>query len=147
MQLSKYLIAIAGIGFVAALAVQPAAAQRPEMPLSHAVAAKDVQFKDLGGPQLGTIWGDSGKGAHGSFLRLPAGFVSPVHLHSDDYDAVIVEGTVSNAEAGAKALALGPGSYYVQKGKVTHVTSCLSVAPCLLYVTQRGPFDFITPGA
>src|SRR5262249_57109079 len=73
-------------------------------------------------PIFGTVWGDSAKGAHGSFLRLPKGFVSPAHLHSGDYYGVIVEGAVTNAEAGQREVVLGPGSYYFQKGKADHVT-------------------------
>lgn len=139
----KYL-AIFAI-FSVALAAQSTLAQNPQTSRSQIIVAQDVKFKDLGGPQLGTVWGNADKGAHGSFLRLPKGFVSPVHLHTDDYDAVVVEGTVSNVEEGVKAIPMGPGSYFTQRGKVNHVTSCLSETPCLLYVTQRKAFDFITP--
>ena len=128
-----------------ALAAQSALAQNSQTSQSQVIAAKDVKFKDLGGPQLGTVSGNADKGPHGSFLRLPKGFVSPLHLHTGDYEAVVVEGMITNAEAGKKAPQLGPGSFYTQKGKVNHVTTCLSETPCLLYVTQRQAFDFITP--
>lgn len=150
MHASKYLGTFGSFSLALAMITQitqPALAQNTQAQQSQTIAANDIKFKDLGGPQLGTVWGDSGKGAHGSFLRLPKGFVSPLHLHTGDYDAVVVTGTVSNAEAGKKAIPLGPGSYYVQKGKVNHVTACLSDTPCLLYITQRKAFDFITPGA
>lgn len=145
MQAFKYLTVFSGFGI--ALAAQVALAQNTQFQPGQIVAAKEVRFKDLGGPQLGTVWGDDSKGAHGSFLRLPKGFVSPSHLHTGDYDAVVVEGTVTNVEAGQKAIPLGPGSYFVQRGKVNHVTSCLSKTPCLLFVTQREAFDFITSNA
>jgi hypothetical protein len=142
MNVFKY-IAVSSLSL--ALAAQLALAQSPQVQPSQIISAKDVKFKDLGGPQLGALWGDSGKGAHGSLLRLPPSFVSPSHLHTGDYDAVVIEGMVSNVEAGKKAIPLGAGSYFVQQGKVNHVTSCLSKTPCLLYITQREAFDFITP--
>jgi hypothetical protein len=145
MHAFKYFMAFSGFGI--ALAAQVALAQNTQFQSGQVVSATEVKFKDLGGPQLGTVWGDSSKGAHGSFLRLPKGFISPSHLHTGDYDAVVVEGTVTNVEAGQKAIPLGPGSYFVQRAKVNHVTSCLSKKPCLLYVTQREAFDFITPNA
>lgn len=145
MQAFKFFKVFSSFGI--ALAAQVALAQNTQFQAGQIVVATDVRFKDLGGPQLGTVWGDDSKGAHGSFLRLPEGFVSPSHLHTGDYDAVVVEGTVTNVEAGQKATPMGPGSYFVQRGKVNHVTSCLSKTPCLLYVTQREAFDFITPGA
>jgi anti-sigma factor ChrR (cupin superfamily) len=143
MHTFKYLAVFSSLGL--ALAAQVVLAQGMQVQQPQIVDAKSVKFKDIGGPQLGDLWGDFSKGAHGSLLRLPQGFVSPSHLHTGDYDAVVIEGTVSNVEAGKKAIPLGPGSYFVQKGKVNHVTSCLSKSPCLIYVTQREAFDFITP--
>jgi len=137
------------IAFLAALgamcAAQPSLAQQPKPSRSLSVPAIQVTYKDLGGPQLGTVWGDSAKGPHGSFLRLPKGFVSPAHLHTGDYYGVVVEGSVTNAEAGQQEMALGPGSYYFQKGKTDHVTKCLGNADCLIYISQSKAFDFITP--
>ena len=122
---------------------QPLLAQEPNSSRSLDIPANEVKYKDLGGPQLGTVWGDSAKGAHGSFLRLPKGFVSPPHLHSGDYYGVIVEGSVTNAEAGQQEVVLGPGSYYFQKGKAVHVTKCIGNTDCLIYISQSKAFDFI----
>ena len=122
---------------------EPLLAQEPSPSHSLNVPANQVSYKDLGGPQLGTVWGDSAKGAHGSFLRLPKGFVSPVHLHSGDYYGVIVAGSVTNAEAGQPEVVLGPGSYYFQKGNADHVTKCVGNAECLIYISQSQAFDFI----
>src|SRR5215469_9765752 len=86
------------------------------------------------------------RGAHGSLLRLPKGFVSPAHHHTGDYYGVIVEGAVTNAEAGQQEVVLGPGSYYVQKGKADHVTKCVGDTDCLVYISQSRAFDFIPSG-
>src|ERR1700675_2415325 len=79
---------------------QASLAQSPKSSESINVPADQVLYKDvgIGKLQLGTVWGDSSKGAYGAFLRIPAGFVSPVHLHTGDYYAVVVEGTVVNFE-------------------------------------------------
>src|SRR5215469_2886626 len=122
------------------LAQEPSASQSLNIPASH------VKWIDLGGPQLGTVWGDSAKGAHGSFLRLPTGFVSPAHRHTGDYYGVIVEGSVTNAEAGQQEVVLGPGSYYFRKGRTDHVTKCIGNTDCLIYISQSKPFDFIPSG-
>ncbi len=111
---------------------------------SLSIPADKIKFNDLGGPQLGTVWGNSAKGAHRSFLRLPKGFVSPVHLHTGDYYGVVVRGTVTNAEAGAQEIPLGPGSYYFQRGLTNHVTKCLGDTDCLIYISQSTAFDFVT---
>ena len=122
---------------------QPLLAQEPKSSQSLGIPATGVKYKDLGGPQLGTVWGDSAKGAHGSFLRLPKGFVSPRHLHTGDYYGVIVEGSVTNAEEGQQEVVLAPGSYYFQKGRTDHVTKCIGNTDCLVYISQSKAFDFI----
>lgn len=111
---------------------------------STAVPKASVKFSDLGGPALGTLWGDSSKGPHGSLLRLPAGFVSPEHTHSGTYEAVVVSGVVTNTENGAAEVPLEAGSFYRQRGKTKHVTKCISKDECTLYVTQTSGFDFLT---
>ncbi len=118
-------------------------AQQPRSPQSLNVPAARVTYKDLGGPQLGTVWGDSAKGPHGSFLRLPKEFVSPAHVHTGDYYGVIVEGAVTNAEPGQPEVVLAPGSYYFQKGRAEHVTKCIGNTDCLIYISQSEAFDFI----
>ena len=124
-------------------AASSALAQEPNSSQSLSIPANQVKYKDLGGPQFGTVWGDSANGAHGSFLRLPKGFVSPAHLHTGDYYGVIVEGSVTNTEAGRQEVVLGPGSYYFQQGKADHVTKCIGNTDCLIYISQSKAFDFI----
>ncbi len=112
---------------------------------SIAVPKATIKFVDLGGgPQLGTVWGDASKGPHGSLLYLPVGFVSPEHTHTGTYEAVVISGTVTNAEPGAAEVPLEAGSYYRQAGQTKHVTKCISHVRCTLYITQTTGFDFLT---
>jgi uncharacterized cupin superfamily protein len=137
MMLTK-LAAVLGMAPLAAALASGALAQSMDVPV------ESLSYTDLGGPQLGTLWGDAATGPHGSLLRLPVGFVSPEHTHSADYEAVVISGTVSNAEIGAEEVPLEPGSFYRQAGGTAHVTRCLGETECVLYIVQDAAFDFLT---
>jgi beta-alanine degradation protein BauB len=137
MSIRRSAIAIAAI----ALSGLPALGAEGQ---SVTVPKTTVKFVDLGGPQLGTLWGDKAKGPHGSLLRLPAGFVSPEHTHTGTYEAVVISGTVTNVETGAAEIPMEAGSFYRQSGKTKHVTKCIGKEECTLYVTQIAGFDFLT---
>ena len=89
-------------------------------------------------------YGNLGQGQHGTFIRMPAGFVSPTHIHSADYWGVVVSGVAANGLPGSTDVALPAGSYWVQKGGEQHVTKCLSPNECLFFVSQNGKFDYLT---
>jgi hypothetical protein len=90
----------------------------------------------------GLAYGDIQNGRHGTFVRMPAGFVSPAHIHTEDYYAVVVEGVMANHAPDSKAVPLPVGSYYFQQGEEAHVTRCLSETDCLFFIVQPGKFDF-----
>jgi beta-alanine degradation protein BauB len=113
---------------------------------SVSVPVTDLKFTEAGiGPlKVAPGYGDLGKGAHGTFVKFPAGFVSPLHAHSDDYSGVVISGVLANeASASVKERPLAPGSYWFQRGKANHVTKCLSANECVFFITQPGKFDFI----
>ncbi|MDQ3369255.1 MAG: DUF4437 domain-containing protein [Myxococcota bacterium] len=115
---------------------------------------KDLRFSPLvpevgdQGPMVAPLWGDVAT-ASGSFIKLPAGMVSPPHTHSSDYHAVVIKGTVLNYLPGDQApKELGPGSYYMQPGGGSHITACKAGSECLSYVYSVGTFDVaVAPGA
>ncbi len=76
-------------------------------------------------------------GRHGTFVRMPAGFKSPVHTHTEDYFAAVVEGVGSNHPVDAEAAPLPTGSYWFQRGEEAHVTECL------FFIVQPGKFDYV----
>ena len=41
-------------------------------------------------------YGDLAHGPHGTFIKMPAGYVSPTHTHTEDYWAVVVSGVMVN---------------------------------------------------
>lgn len=116
---------------------------------SISVPAKDINFIQTGvktgeGELLaGPAYGNLQNGRHGTFIRMPAGFVSPVHTHTEDYYAVVVEGVMANNPPDGVIVPLPVGSYYFQQGEEAHVTRCLSETGCLFFVVQPGKFDFV----
>lgn len=87
-------------------------------------------------------YGDLGRGPHGTFIRMPAGFVSAVHSHTDDYWGVVLSGVAANGVPGSTDVPLPAGSYWFQKGGERHVTRCLSPNECLFFISQHGKFDY-----
>lgn len=92
----------------------------------------------------GPAYGDLGKGAHGTFIRMPAGFVSPVHIHTGDYWGVVISGVAVNGLPGSTDVPLPVGSYWLQKGGEQHVTKCVSPNECLFFIGQSSKFDYLT---
>lgn len=88
-------------------------------------------------------YGDLAHGAHGTFIRMPAGFVSPVHIHTADYWGVVLSGVAVNTTPGGPDLALPVGSYWFQKGGEPHVTKCVSPNECLFFINQPAHFDYV----
>jgi hypothetical protein len=88
-------------------------------------------------------YGDLAHGAHGSFVKMPAGFVSPVHTHTEDYWAVVISGVAANGLPGSKDVPLPVGSYWFQKGGESHITKCISPNECIFFLNQPGKFDYV----
>jgi beta-alanine degradation protein BauB len=87
-------------------------------------------------------YGNIATGPHGTFIKMPAGFVSHTHTHSDDYWAVVVSGVMVNKRPDEPDVLLPAGSYYFQKGGEPHVTKCMSPDGCVFFVNQHGKFDY-----
>ncbi|HEY2427156.1 MAG TPA: DUF4437 domain-containing protein [Pseudolabrys sp.] len=92
-------------------------------------------------------YGDHSKGAHGTFIKMPAGFVSKVHTHTEDYWGVVISGVAVNGKPGSADLALPVGSYWYQKGGERHVTKCISANECIFFISQNGKFDYLSDAA
>lgn len=103
-----------------------------------------LKFFDTGiGLQAAPAYGDLKTGRHGTYVKMPAGFVSKPHTHSHDYYAVVISGVGANGKPGATDVPLPAGSYWLQSGKEVHVTKCLSTTDCLFFVVQPGSFDYL----
>jgi len=62
-------------------------------------------------------YGDLANGAHGTFIKMPAGYESPIHTHTEGYWAVVVSGVMVNGKPGSPDVHLPTGSYFFQKGR------------------------------
>jgi len=80
--------------------------------------------------------------AYGDLVKMPAGYVSPTHEHTEDYWAVVVSGVMVNKKPDSPDVPLPVGSYYFQKGGEPHVTKCISPNECLFFMSQDGKFDY-----
>lgn len=88
-------------------------------------------------------YGDLAHGPHATFIRMPPGFVSPIHTHTGDYWGVVISGVAANGDPAAKDVPLPAGSYWFQKGGEPHITKCLSPNECLFVIGQQDKFDYL----
>src|SRR5215471_10881265 len=92
-------------------------------------------------------YGDLAHGPHGTFIKMPAGSVSPTHKHTEDYWGSWCRASWVNKKPDSPDVPLPAGSYYFQKGGEPHVTKCLSPDGCIFFVSQTGKFDYRERGA
>jgi anti-sigma factor ChrR (cupin superfamily) len=134
------------------LAQSPGEAKATSAPKTSAsqpifLAASDVKWTDLDpkgapGVKVADLWGNHAKGAFGAFIKLPAGFVTPLHTHTHAMKVVFLSGTYIQAPEGKPEVRLGPGSYMMQPGgNYRHTTSCDKAAECVFFVESSGAFD------
>jgi hypothetical protein len=103
------------------------------------------------GMQISVVSGDPMSGPVALFLKLPKG-AAPIHWHSSDYTAIIVEGSAKHWLPGkeADAKANGPGTAWFQPGgdaKAAHGDECVSDS-CTIFITMPGKFDMtVVPAA
>lgn len=132
------------------LAAQPAAKQPVAIePNAILVAAQDLKWVDVPDTpvKMATVKGDSQKGAHAAFIKLPAGFSAPLHSHSADHHVVVVTGTLTLTPEGGTAKQLGPGAWFEFTGKRKHTTACGAGADCVLFSVAAAAWDLVPADA
>jgi hypothetical protein len=93
--------------------------------------------------KLAILWGDRSKGEYGMLLKIPAGFVAPIHAHTGDYHGINVAGNWRHLFDGGEQRDLPPGSYVFQPGMGMHGDACLGPEDCILFIHQYVKGDFI----
>jgi beta-alanine degradation protein BauB len=142
----KYLklAGIAAFSVLSASAVAAESGQSSHIPVTQLhYSATGVSDGVHGELNAAPAYGDLGHGPHGTFIKMPAGFVSPVHTHTDDYWGVVISGVAVNGKPGSTDVQLPVGSYWFQKGGEAHVTKCVSPNECIFFISQGGKFDYI----
>ena len=146
--LSKAAVCSALVALAAVSAATPSAAQSAASSAS-VVAAGELKWTEVPDTpvKMATVRGDAAKGAHASFMKLPAGFSAPLHSHSADHDVVVVAGTLTMTPEGGAAKKLGPGSWFEFTGKKKHVTTCDAGADCVLFIAAKAAWDLVPAAA
>jgi hypothetical protein len=121
---------------------------------SHGMVNPMTEFDDLewvpmaeGSPaEISILWGDPAVGPVGLLIRTPVGFVAPMHLHSSDYNAVVIQGMHQHwveGEDRSAAPILTPGSYFSQVREQVHGDANAGDVPMIGFVYFNGPVDSI----
>ena len=108
--------------------------------------ADEMQWQEMapGSPlKIVVIWGDRTKGEYAMLLKIPAGFVAPIHAHTGDYYALNLTGTWRHSFDGGEEKALPAGSYVFQPGLGMHGDACVGPEDCILFIHQHVKGDFI----
>ena len=111
------------------------------------ISLDEVEWQPVreGSPiDVAVLSGDPATGAHVRLVRLPAGYVVPVHAHTGDYNGINLTGTWKHTftETGEER-ELPPGSYVFQPGGEMHSDACIGPEDCILLLQQSVPADFI----
>lgn len=110
---------------------------------------EDLPFAPLaeGSPvHVAVLWGNPETGPVAVMVKFPEGYREPWHSHSSTYHAVLVKGefSTSDPEGGTDSeRVLGPGSYIVQPGGITHAELNAGSGELLAMVYFDGPLDFV----
>ena len=138
----------------ALLAIGGTAAQAEEVkvPAPVITSAQDAQWfpmiPEMGetGPAMAVVFGEPGVlgKPFGGLFRVPSGGLSPLHTHSSEYWAVMLEGTESaRILTEDEAMPIAPGSYWFQPGEAVHVNECLSEEDCVFFGYFPNGLDYL----
>jgi hypothetical protein len=108
--------------------------------------ADEMQWQEMapGSPlKIVILWGDRTKGEYAMLLKIPAGFVAPIHAHTGDYYGLNLTGTWRHSFDGGEEKTLPVGSYVFQPGLGMHGDACVGPEDCILFVHQHVKGDFI----
>ncbi len=97
------------------------------------------------GPEMWSAQGDFLTGAHVTYIKFPAGTITPLHVHSVDYLGIVIAGTTRHTIRGEleSKKVLPPGSHWFIPANAEHVSECLPGFECIMAITQSSAFDFI----
>jgi len=94
------------------------------------------------GTQISVLRGDSATGPSTMLMKMKK-TDGARHIHSSDYDLVLLEGSMKHWATEAERTSgpvLGPGSYWYQPGEAAHGDSCLS-DECTMFISWDGKRD------
>jgi uncharacterized RmlC-like cupin family protein len=116
-------------------------------------ARKDAKFVPMDpsmppdAPKMSVLFGDPKTGPVGFLIEVPAGSKSPIHGHTSNYHAVVLDGAPFHWLPHEKDEGEGfaNGTYFFQPGGYNHGDRCLSAEPCHGFVYFDKAMDFTMP--
>jgi len=136
------LVIVAGLSIISS---QAGAAESKKGGAVVLMPADDIKWTDVPqfpGVKMAVVQGDANKGPFHALIKLPAGFMAPLHHHTSDHYATVLSGTVVFTVDG-KDTRLPAGSYFSFTGKKQHVTKCDAGSDCVVYNDVRGKWDVV----
>src|SRR5215470_18768432 len=104
--------------------------------------AKYSVMESQTGVSMSTLWGDTSKGAHGTFTKFAGGFDAGMHTHTNDVWIVVLKGAyLYKDDAGEKRV--GPGDFIRIPAKHKHWSGGDAKEGALFYEESSGKFDFV----
>ena len=110
------------------------------------IAPDEMEWREVrpGSPaKLVILWGDRNTGEYAMLLKIPAGYVAPIHAHTGDYHGLSLSGTWRHSFDGGEERELPPGSYVFQPGMAMHGDACIGPDDCVVFIHQYVKGDFI----
>ena len=135
----RYVVLLMALGSIAATGSSQMIV-KPAETLHYVVEYPDQKSS----PGIAVVRGDPAKTPISMLIRMTKS-VLPMHSHSSDYQAVVIQGTMKHwakGENDAQAPRLGPGSWWYQPAKQVHTDACLD-EKCVIYVHNTGKLDTI----
>jgi quercetin dioxygenase-like cupin family protein len=120
--------------------------ERTENPDFVHYTAETVPWRDSAlqpGAQMAMLAGElRAPGLYIQRVKYPKGAITPAHYHPDDRHVVVLSGTwyagFGDKSDPAKAMALKPGDYLMQRAGVVHFDGALD-EDCIVQITGYGP--------
>ncbi|HKK37224.1 MAG TPA: cupin domain-containing protein [Paracoccaceae bacterium] len=106
------------------------------------VSLENVEWFDgpLPGVQLAHLWGDDETGARW-FFKMEPGVALPMHIHTNDYWGMTIQGAWVHIEGDGSEFRTAPGDYALVKGGEPHADRCDGEIPCIGVLDFAGPRD------
>ncbi len=132
------------VATMAALALSPAVAQ--DQPGNTAKALAGLEFSPIGDLpiEIAVLWGNPQEGESAFMLKYPPNFPGGMHVHSNNYHAVVVRGASKHwvqGDSEADAQLQQPGDYWYQIGGQVHQDSFPTDEETILFIQFDGPAD------
>lgn len=128
----------------------PAMAQSPLPEPALTWHAEDPQLKWGGCPAflpagcgIAVLHGDPAADNVDVFLRVPGKSHLPLHWHTSAERMILVAGAMDVTYEGQATVELRQGSYAYGPARHPHEATCVSEAPCVLFIAFESPLDAV----